>query len=140
VIPLSKASNKAKTKWNASHYAQIKVSVRPEVASAFKAACDAAGISMASALSAMMTEYAGVADTNQDIDRKTTSAVDPVSTMNKRRKTARAVTHLLEQVRDAEERFIGNAPENLKSAPIYEIAEQYVSVLEDVIEQLGEIY
>ena len=60
--------------------------------------------------------------------------------MKKRRITVRAVTELLEQVRDAEQRFIDNAPENLQSAPIYENAEQYVSMLDNVIDQLGEIY
>ena len=136
---MSKASNRAKTKWNASHYTPIKVSACPEVAAAFKAACAAAGASMASVLSRLMAEYAAVTATNQETGIKM-AVVDPASTMKKRRKTVRAVAGLLEQVRDAEERFVSNAPENLQGAPIYEAAEQYVSVLDDVIEQLGEIY
>ena len=135
---MSKAANRAKTKWNSSHYAQIKASVHPELAASFKAACAAAGVSMASALSSMMAEYAAVAVENQYIGKKTEA--DPVSTMKKRRIAVRTVTRLLEQVLDAEGRFIGNAPSNLQSAPIYELAEQYVSVLENVIEQLDEIY
>ena len=136
---MSKASNRAKTKWNASNYTAIKVSVYPEVAAAFKAASAACGASMASVLSQFMAEYAAVTAESRGIGIKTSEA-DPASTMKKRRKTVRAVEGLLEQVRDAEERFISNAPENLQSAPIYEAAEQYISVLDNVIEQLGEIY
>jgi hypothetical protein len=136
---LPNASTRAKARWNAANYVQIKVSVNPKIAVAFKAACVAAGVSMAGELSRFMAGYAAVAATNQAAGIKT-ECTDSVSTMKKRRKTVRAVTGLLEQVRDAEERFIDNAPENLQSAPIYENAEQYVSVLDDVIEQLGEIY
>ena len=117
----------------------VKVSARPEVAAAFKSACAAAGASMASVLSQLMVEYAAGTTTNQGAVTKTAVA-DPASTMKKRRKTVRAVAGLLEQVRDAEERFVSNAPENLQGAPIYEAAEQYVSVLDDVIALLGDIY
>ena len=133
------AATKAKARWNAANYVQIRVSVRPDVAGAFKAACAAAGVSMACELSQFMAEYAAVTAANKSASMKTEGA-DPLSTMKKRRKTIRAVTELLEQVRDAEGRFIDNAPENLQSAPIYETAEQYVSVLDDVIEQLRGIY
>lgn len=133
------SATKAKIRWNSANYVQLKVSVYPEIADAFKAACAAAGVSMAGELSRFMAEYAAVAVTNRAVGISADGA-DSVSTMKKRRKTVRAVTRILEQVRDAEERFIDNAPENLQSAPIYENAEQSVSVLNEVIEQLGEIY
>ena len=136
---MSNAATRAKVRWNAANYVQIKVSVHPEIASAFKAVCAAAGVSMAGELSHFMAEYAAVKAADQAVGIKTEN-VDSVSTMKKRRITIRAVTRLLEQVRDAEELFIGNAPDNLQSAPIYANSEQYVSVLDDVIEQLGEIY
>ena len=136
---MSNAATRAKARWNAANYVQIKVSVHPEIAKAFKAACAAADVSMAGELSRFMAGYAAVKAADQAAVIKTRDA-DSVSTMKKRRKTVRAVTGLLEQVRDAEELFIGNAPENLQSAPIYENAEQYLSVLDDVIVQLGEIY
>ena len=138
-MQMPNAATRAKARWNAARYVQVKVSVRPEIAEAFKAACAGADVSMAGELSRFMAEYAAVTIARQAANTKTEGA-DSVSTMKKRRKTVRAVARLLEQVRDAEERFIGNAPENLRSAPIYENAEQYASVLDDVIERLGEIY
>jgi len=136
---MGKASNAAKQRWNSKKYTQIKAYVKPEIAAAFKTACAAAGVSMAGELSRFMADYAAVTVANHVINIKT-ERTDSVSTMKMRRKTVRTVAGLLEQVRDAEERFINNAPENLHSAPIYENAGQYVSVLDDVIEQLGEIY
>ena len=133
------AATRAKARWNAANYVQLKVSVYPEIATTFKAACAAAGVSMAGELSRFMAEYAAVTASKKAAGIRVES-VDTVSTMKKRRKTIRAVTGLLEQVRDAEELFISNAPENLRSAPIYENAEQYASALSDIIEQLGEIY
>jgi hypothetical protein len=136
---MTNAATRAKARWNAANYVQIKVSVRPNIADAFKTTCAANGVSIAGALSQFMAGYAAAAATNKAFGTKT-EAADSVSTMKKRRKAVRSVAALLEQVRDAEERFIANAPENLQCAPIYETAEQYVSVLDDVIEQLGEIY
>ena len=132
-------ASKAKARWNAANYAQVKVSVRPDIADAFKAACAAAGISMAGELSRFMAEYAVMTTPAKTVSMKT-KETDSVSTMKKRRNTVRAVKALLEQVKDAEEQFIGNAPENLQNAPIYEKAGEYVEVLENIIEQLGDIY
>jgi len=54
---LFKTSNTVKDRWNASHYTQIKVSVNPDTATAFKEACAVNGVSMASILSEFMDEY-----------------------------------------------------------------------------------
>jgi hypothetical protein len=135
---MSKASNKAKSKWNASHYKQVKASVRPEIADNFKAACAASGISMAGALSSMMANHLGMIAALRNDSKNV--APDAAANRSKRRKTVRAVTALLEQVRDAEERFIDNAPENLQSAPVYEDAREYVSTLDEAIQLLDGIY
>jgi uncharacterized protein (DUF4415 family) len=55
---MGKTSNIAKQKWNSAHYVQIKAHIKPEIASAFKAACTASGTTMASELSAFMEEFA----------------------------------------------------------------------------------
>jgi len=136
---MGKTSNAAKQRWNSKKYTQVKVYVKPEIAAAFKTACAAAGNSMAGELSRFMADYAAVAVANHDVGIKT-ERTDSVSTTKMRRKTVRSIVRLLEQVRDAEERFINKAPENLQSAPIYENAGYYLSVMDDVIEQLGEIY
>jgi len=51
-----------KQRWNSAHYTQLKISVAPELASAFKAACAADNVSMVSTLSQFMTKYCKVAD------------------------------------------------------------------------------
>jgi hypothetical protein len=136
---MSNAATRAKARWNSANYVQIKAAVHPDIADSFKAVCAATGVSVAGELSRFMAKHAAVTATSKAVITKT-ERVNSVSTMKKRRKVVRAVTELLEQVRDAEERFIANAPENLQSALIYETAEQYVSVLDDVIELLGGIY
>jgi hypothetical protein len=57
---LSSSANKAKTKWNVEHYKQVKVSVNPAVAAAFKFVCESAGVSMAGVLSSFMAQYSGL--------------------------------------------------------------------------------
>jgi len=53
----SHARRKSKQDWNASHYAQVKVSVDPVIAAGFRTACAASGISMAKALSDFMLAF-----------------------------------------------------------------------------------
>jgi len=55
-----KTSNAVKQRWNTEHYTQIKVSVKPDVAGAFKKACETSGTSMASELSIFMQEFASL--------------------------------------------------------------------------------
>jgi hypothetical protein len=52
---MGKTSNETKARWNAAHYTQVKVSVKPEVAEAFKNRCRADGVSMAAELSRFMS-------------------------------------------------------------------------------------
>jgi len=131
---MASAATQAKKRWNAGHYAQVKVSVAPELASSFKAACAAENISMASKLSMFMADYSGTAF------RKDTDRPADYSTRNKRRAAVKRILQELALIKDAEECFIGNAPENLQGAPVYEAAEQYVSMLDEAAELLGSIY
>jgi hypothetical protein len=110
---------------------QVKVSVNPEIAAAFKKACSDANVSMAAELTRFMSDYANGA-------AKQKAATD-CSTRRKRRALIKRSIAEFERIRAAEERMIDNAHENLREAPIYETAELYISILEDVIEQLGEI-
>jgi len=134
VSALSKAANRAKSKWNAKNYSQVKVSVDPDVAAAFRAACRRDGRSMASVLSQFMAHYSADAK-----EGKATSE-DDVSTRGKRRKLVRSYAKRIERVRDAEENYMSNIPANLQGSVRYEAAEQSVSVMDSVIELLGEIY
>jgi hypothetical protein len=116
-----------------SRYRQLKITVDAELASSFKAACAAAGASMAGKLSQFMAESSGAA-------REGRPAPAPdYSTRRKRRAALRRIVSELEQIKAAEERLIDNAPENLRDAPMYEVADHYVSVLDDVIGQLEDM-
>lgn len=76
---MGKTSNKAKQDWNASHYKQVKVSVKPETAGAFKAACVKRGVSMAGELQRYMQRYAGFAAGYAAPDSAVTGASVPDS-------------------------------------------------------------
>ena len=114
-------------------YTQVKISAPPELASAFKAACAASGISMSAALSKFMAEFSGISKQEAEYSQP------DLSTRRKRRRVLKDIVMLLEQIRDAEERLIDNAPDNLRDAPIYETAGQYVEVLDEVAGLLGEM-
>lgn len=131
---MSNAANRAKTKWNAEHYKQVKVFVDPVIAAAFKTACDRSGRSMAGELSHFMAEYSAAAKECRP------AAADTVSTRSKRRKSVNALILQMEQIRDAEVLYQSNIPDNLRNSSRYEAAEQSISVMDDVIELLGEIY
>ena len=110
-------------------YTQVKVSVDLQIASDFKKACAAADVSMAAVLSRFMSDYS-----NSKVKSK---AAPDYATRRKRKAAVKHIILELQQLRAAEEHLIDNAPENLQSAPIYETADEYISVLDEVIDQLG---
>ena len=134
---MTKAQNEAKARWNATHYRQVKVSVEPEIAAAFKAACESAGASMASVLSQFMAKYASIGAGQRG---RKPGAADQVSTKSKRRKLVEAMTRQMELVRDAQEASMENIPENLRGAGAYDAAQESVDLMEEVIGLLEDIY
>ena len=131
---MSKAANRAKTKWNANNYVQVKVHVDPDVAAAFKSACQKADISMASVLSQFMAQY------TRAFKDASPTVTDDLSTRKKRRKFVDALSKMFERVRDAEECYMFNIPENLQGSSRYDAAEQSVSKMDEVIDLIGDIY
>lgn len=130
---MGKTSNAVKYKWNSCHYSQVKISIKPETAAAFKSACIAADDTMAGVLSRYMLTYAG----------QTHDAPGPVlnvKTLKDRRKTAVMVCDIVTALLNAEEKFINNAPESLISSTRYEMAEERVSILQDVLDAIEEAY
>jgi len=109
-------------------YTQIKVSVDPKIASAFKEACAASKVSMATKLSWFMADYA-----NSPVKRK---AAPDYSTRRQRRTAIRAIIKELELMRACEERVRDNMPENLLGSAAYDTAEEAVSSLEEATEAL----
>jgi hypothetical protein len=126
------AATQAKKRWNASNYVQVKISAEPELAAAFKAACTASGVSMASALTQFMAKYSNAA-------AKHKSKPD-YSTRRQRRAAVRYFAQQMELVRDAEEQCRDNTPENLQGSAVYEVADEYVSQLDEAVELLSSIY
>ena len=63
-----------------------------------------------------------------------------VKTRRDRRRALEIVLRHLIAIRDAEEQFMDNVPDNLCGSEHYEIAEQAVSALDDIIEMLDEVY
>ena len=112
---------------------QIKVSVKPEVAAAFKAACAANEVSMAATLSDFMSHYSGTV--------KQKGGYTPnLSTRRQRRAAVQAIIHQLERVRDNEELYRDYIPENLHSGSAFETAEQCLAVLEETLDLLASAY
>jgi len=133
---MGKTSNTAKQQWNDAHYIQIKVSVNPEIATAFKTSCIDNGVSMASILSQFMSEYSNLSQTI--LTKKIVH--DFTSTRGKRRQSIKTLIQKLELIRDAEEQYLDNIPENLKSSMRFDAADESVSILNEVIELLETAY
>lgn len=132
---MSKATNKAKTKWNTANYTQIKAYVDPEVASAFKAACAAAGVSMNSRLTQFMDDFCNV-----QAMKNPAKAADYVSTNRKRRKRHDELVGELMLLRDAQECANDNVHENFRNTDNYEASVERVAKMDEAIEILGDIY
>jgi len=132
---MGNAANSAKTRWNAANYTQIKSYVAPDIASAFKAACAAAEVSMNSVLSQYMAEYCGMR-----INKKAVKVTDFVSTNRKRRKKNEELLSQLIQLRDAQERANYNVHENFRDTEHFEAAQERVAKLDEVIEILEDLY
>ena len=112
---------------------QVKVSVKPEVAAAFKSACEANDVSMATTLSDFMSQYSGIATQKGNY-------APNLSTRRQRRAFVQAIRQQLERVRDNEEIYRDNIPENLQGGSAFETAEQCIAALEEVLDLLGSAY
>jgi len=121
-------------RWNATNYKQINIAVRPELADAFKAACEQAKTPMREALIALMTQYCAAPSVMKEQKDK------GYITRRSRRKATAAIIAQLEGIRDAEEDYKQNIPANLQNSSRYESAEQAVQVFNDAIGILSEAF
>jgi hypothetical protein len=128
----TKATDSAKDRWDRSHYTQVKVSVSPDVAEAFKLACARSGVSMASEIGSFMAKRAGRS--------RTESKLPPVSTRRRRRKEVSDLLNRLTRVLEAEENYRDYIPENLRGSTVYDSANSVVDALYDVTRTLEELY
>jgi hypothetical protein len=112
----------------AARAVQVKVSVDPGIAAAFKAACTASNISMTAELSRFMLEYA-----KGEVKRK---VAPNYSTRRHRRTAIKAMLNELEQIKSFEESVLENTPENLVDSSPYEATAEAISTLEEAIDAL----
>jgi hypothetical protein len=127
-------SNESKQRWNASRYTQVKVSIEPELAKAFKARCAAKGVSVASEISRFMSSETGGGRFPKP------RPPDPYATRQKRRRALKALVDQLEAIMDAEQRYLDAIPDNLQGSRHYDEAEQAVSAFEEAMTSLAEAY
>ena len=132
---MSSSANRAKTKWNAAHYKQLKFNISPTIATGFKRACEKAGVSMACEISRFMAEYSAVA-----IKRKVKPAEADLTSRRKRRKLVADITLQMERVLDAETESHENVPENLRNSYSYEEDEERINTIGEAVELLESIY
>jgi hypothetical protein len=130
---MGNTSTQSKHQWNVKHYTQVKVSINPDTASAFKNACAASNLSMAGVLSQFMEEYT-----------KSTTVkpgyTPDLSTRRKRRSAVHALTHQIERIINNEESYRDNIPENLQASVVFDRADQTIDTLNEALELLESAY
>jgi hypothetical protein len=113
---------------------QIKAWVDQDIAAAFKAACADVGVSMSSEISRFMAERAEILKQSH---AKTESKIE---NRGGRRKEVRTIIQKLEKIREAEEDYKQNIPENLTGGAAYEAAVQAVELIEQAIDLLQDAF
>ena len=114
-----------------ANYTQFKVSVDSQIAAAFKSACLSSGVSMASVISQYMAKYG-------DAPAKNSSAPS-LSTKRQRRAAIGKAILQLQQILRSEESYRDRIPENLQDSSVFDAADQWVSILEEVIDSLASL-
>jgi predicted chitinase len=110
-------------------YKQVKVSVPAHIAYAFKDTCAAHSLSMAAFITKLMAEASGINRPNLKED-------PDYSTRRRRRAAVVSIVKQLEEIKAYEEKYRDNIPENLQNSAVYESAEQYIEMLDEVIDIL----
>ena len=110
-------------------YTQVKVSVAPDIASAFKEACAASNVSMTAVLAGFMAGYA-----KYPVKPET---MPDYSTRRRRRAAIKGIVEDLGLMKAWEEKVLDNTPENLQGADAYGITEEAVSSSEEAIDALA---
>ena len=121
-------------RWNAANYKQINIAVRPELAAAFRAACEQAKTPMREALIAFMSQYCKAPTAMKQQKDK------GYITRSSRRKATATIIAQLVRIRDAEEDYKQNIPANLQNSSRYVSAEQAIQVLDEAISILSDAF
>ena len=110
---------------------QLKIWIDPALAEAFWKRCACAGTSMAKEISGFMT---------QRVDGSLPAFALRLATRKDRRMTIQRIMAELEAVRDAEERYMDNIPDNLQGGGAYEAANETVEIIEQAITLLEDAF
>jgi len=130
---MGRTSNEAKQNWNKAHYTQVKVSVLPQIAAAFKEKCLRDGVSMASKISRFMSEQANISGVKKP-------QADPYGTRQRRCKALFGLIEQLEEILEREQNYWRNIPINLQNGERYEAAEHTATALEEALDILHNAY
>lgn len=115
---------------------QFIVSVEPGLADSFKAACLNAGVSVSDEISEFMLERSS----SLLMPASLTLIHSSYDTRRKRRRHVASIILHLEAIKNHEDAFLSNVPDNLQSAPAYENAELSIDSLEQAIDLLKDAY
>jgi len=71
---------------------------------------------------------------------KKTESADKLDTRKRRRAAIKAIAARLDEVLTAEECYRDNVPENLEGSKWHEASEDSISVMQDIIDLMSDIY
>jgi hypothetical protein len=111
-------------------YTQIKISVAPELAAAFKTVCNTNDVSLTGELSRFMIKQTGLRG----------MSASPLGTRRQRRRELVKLIERLELLLENERRYTDNIPENLQGSSVFETAAQSVETLEEAVDILNSVY
>jgi hypothetical protein len=130
---MGKTSSEAKNKWCSANYAQIKISIKPDLAAKFKALCIADKTTVTAELSKFMANRCDVAD--RERRRK-----DLLTTRGGRRKLMALKCQEIEMILNYESEYHSRIPENLQGSVNYEMSEQCIEDIEEALVILERAY
>jgi hypothetical protein len=113
---------------------QLKILVDARLASAFKSACKESGTSMACELTGYM------AGRIEQIPNIPQGRMLRLTTRGGRRNALLRIISMLVAIRDAEEAYQENIPENLQGGAAYESAENAIDMMDEAIALLEEAF
>lgn len=125
----------SKKRWNATNYRQLNVSISPSVYEAFQATCNESGTSMRRTIVDFISSKIGASPAT---DKEMLNS--PYGNRPKRRKAVNRVTKELKMIREAEEQYMENIPENLRNSARFEAVEQSIATLDEAIELLEGVF
>jgi hypothetical protein len=123
--------------WNAKNYKQLNVALPPNLAAAFKAACEVSGEPVRQALLRLIEDYA---QAPQKAKKAAAAPPPDYSTLGKRRAAVAAMLEQLEAIREAQEEYRDSIPENLQGSRRYEDAETAAGALGEAAAALEEAF